>query len=112
MPIRIKIALGLLFLVSGQGLCRESTASSDDLAVRIALPQQSVCVGSESLTLEIYVTNLSSHEIPVSQHWALGVIDYEVAYDLKDGFARLDLMQKRGDPLPGAKPEHTWITLP
>ncbi len=112
MPTKIKIALAALLLVSGQGLCRESTTSPEELTVSVALPRQTVCLGSKSLTLELYVTNTSSKEMPVSQQWALGVIDYEVAYDLKEGFTRLDLMQRRGDALPGSTPEHTWIKLP
>jgi hypothetical protein len=111
MQIKIKIALAALLLVTAQGLC-QSTPSPDELTVSVALPQQTVCMGSKSLTLELYVTNSSSKEVPVSRNWALGVIDYEVAYDLKDGFKRIDLMQRRGDPLPGSTPEYTWIKLP
>ncbi len=112
MSMKIKTAFAVLFLVSGQGLCRESTLSPDDLTVRAALPQQTVCSGAKSLTLELYVTNNSSRNVSISREWTREAVDYAVAYDVKEGFARHELFSVRSDPISGVRPERASVKLP
>lgn len=111
MPTTIIVAM-LFFLVSSHGLRRESRFSPDNLTITAALPQQKVCSGTKSLTVELYITNNGSRDISTSREWAREAVDYAVAYDGKEGFARHDLLTERGDPISGIMPEHSFVKIP
>jgi hypothetical protein len=97
MPKKFEIALAVLFLACGQ--VSDATPSPEDIAVMIALPQQAVCLGAKSLTLELYITNVSSRDFSISREWMLEAREYAVVYDIKEGFARIDSLQTRSDPI-------------
>jgi hypothetical protein len=72
---------------------------AEDIEVRIALPEQAVCLPSKSFELELYVTNVGVKEISLSQEWMVSGIEYEVVYDMKQGFGRAAVFAQRSDSI-------------
>ena len=111
MTTKFKIAFTVLLLFYGS-VCNARTPSQDTLAVRIALPQHTVCVGSKSLTLELYITNVGSRDVLISREWMLEAREYTVVYDMKEGFARISTLQTRSDPISDLNVGRTSVKLP
>lgn len=111
MSTKFKIALIVLFLVCSQ-VTNATKPSADDIAIRIVLPQPTVCLGSKSLTLELYITNVGSRDISISREWMLEAREYWVVYDLKEGFARIATFQTRSDPISDLNVGRTSVKLP
>lgn len=81
------------------------------IQVRLVPSEESICIGSERLPLEIYLTNNSSQEITLSSEWIFRGTTFDVVYDQESDDTRIATLGTRGDPFPGVSMNHSWFSL-
>jgi hypothetical protein len=107
---RILILL-LIVLGFSSGLQSSNARPPLEIAVRIILPEESICAGSKVLELEVYITNIGSRKVTISKELTVRESSFDVAYDMEHGSSRIATLNTRGDPFPDSRPIYAWITL-
>jgi len=108
---RALIALVLLFGISHLSHSANIKPLPAEIDVRIALPEASICLESKSLSLEVYITNISSKEMTISKEWTLKMSSFDVVCDQESKNTRIATLSIRGDPFPGGGVSHSWFSL-
>lgn len=107
MMIALVVFYGMLNLCQAQN----ENPLPEGIELRILLPKESICLGSKSLPMEVYITNVASEEITISNVWKIQTSYFDVAYDQGVGNSRIAELYARGDPFPGASISHSWFKL-
>ncbi len=99
MSRKLKVALTTLFFFACLVVCDAQSKEPDDVVVWIALPAESICTDTKSLTLERFITNVGSRELSISRDWVLKRREFEVVFDIKERFGRIAELETRSDPI-------------